>query len=85
MEIEYNEDNWREQLMKKIWKIMICMFVASLICVQMPLTSTVSAKRQKVIVINPGHQYRGNSSKEAIGPGSRTKKSKGYNRNKGSF
>lgn len=76
MEIEYNEDNWREQLMKKIWKIMICMFVASSICVQMPLTSTVSAKRQKVIVINPGHQYRGNSSKEAIGPGSRTKKAK---------
>lgn len=30
----------------------------------------------KVIVINPGHQAKGNSSKEAVGPGSSTMKAK---------
>ncbi len=39
-------------------------------------TKTYTASNNKVIVINPGHQASGNSSTEAIGPGSSTTKAK---------
>ena len=39
-------------------------------------TPYVSKPNNKVIVINPGHQARGNNAKEAIGPGSSKTKAK---------
>ncbi|MCD7808086.1 MAG: N-acetylmuramoyl-L-alanine amidase [Erysipelotrichaceae bacterium] len=39
-------------------------------------TKTYTASNNKVIVINPGHQASGDSSTEAIGPGSSTTKAK---------
>lgn len=49
--------------------IMICGYVESSII-------NVEAKRKKVVVIDPGHQAKGNSAKEPIGPGSKKKKIK---------
>lgn len=51
---------------------------AVVLFVQLPLSlaGAASAEKQKVIVIDPGHQQKANLAKEPVGPGSKTKKYK---------
>ena len=46
------------------------------VTVKAKTTNKVTTSKNKTIVINAGHQGKGNSSKEAVGPGSSTKKAK---------
>lgn len=73
-EIRYNEKNTIEKelryIMKKIITSIMIMFSMTL------LMGTTSLAAQKTIVIDAGHQTRGNSSLEPNGPGSSTKKAK---------
>lgn len=69
--------------MKKIWKTALCialslmLFVVNLwpVTAQESVTTKKTVKK-KIIVIDPGHQAKANLKKEAIGPGSKTKKVK---------
>lgn len=65
--------------MKKIIKAMLCaVLIVSLFAAPLCIisTGTEAAEKRQVIAIDAGHQLRGNSSTEPVGPGSKTKKAK---------
>lgn len=62
--------------MNKVVKLLICIFCFMTMCIT-SFEQEVNAKTsEKVICINAGHQAKGDNSKEAVGPGSKTKKAK---------
>mgnify|MGYP000069150646 FL=1 len=50
--------------------------VALILISMLTIAPTLASARQKIVVIDAGHQAKGNSAKEPIGPGSSTKKAK---------
>lgn len=61
--------------MKRIFSIFLIVALACSVCLAKEPES-VQAAKQRVIVIDAGHQSRANSAKEPIGPGSSKKKAK---------